>query len=102
MCTCSTPLPGAPLVRLTLVGTGEPLLRMEKRLSCAAVGVGITLELDIRKDAEGQGIPPASTPVVMLDGQVILRCLLRTEEIEHFLRQRFTQKNISETEISND
>ena len=99
MSACSTPPPGAPLLRLTLVGTGEPLLRMEKRLSCAAAGVGIALELDIRKDVVGQGIPLALTPIVMLDEQVILRGLLRTEEIERFLRQRFTQANISETEI---
>ena len=72
---------------------------MEKRLSCAAAGVGIALELDIRKDVVGQGIPLALTPIVMLDEQVILRGLLRTEEIERFLRQRFTQANISETEI---
>ena len=84
MSACSTPLPGAPLVRLTLAGSGEPLLRMEKCLACAAAGAGIALAL---------------TPVVMLDGRVILKGSLRTEEIECFLRQRFTQANLRETEI---
>jgi hypothetical protein len=31
MSACMTPPPGAPIITLTLVGTGEPLLRLEKR-----------------------------------------------------------------------
>jgi len=34
MTICAAPPPGAPVIHLTLVGSGEPLLRLEKRLSC--------------------------------------------------------------------
>jgi len=87
MSACVTPPPGAPTIILTLVGSGEPLLRLEKRLSCAAAGAGVRLELDIRKDAEALGISFAQTPAVLMDGQVVLNGLPRTEEIETWLRQ---------------
>jgi hypothetical protein len=69
-----------------LVGAGEPLLRMEKRLSCAAAGVGIRLEVEIRKDADAMGISYAQTPAVLHEGKVIFNGLPRTEEIETWLK----------------
>ena len=78
--------PGAPRIALTLVGAGEPLLRLEKRLSCAAAGLGLALDMDIRKDAESFGIPVAQTPAVLMNGQVVLHGLPRTEELEAWLR----------------
>jgi hypothetical protein len=89
MTACIPPPLGAPVVELTLVGTGEPLLRLEKRLHCAAAGLGLALDLAIRKDAEALGIPFAQTPAVLVDGRVVLTGLPRTEEIEVFLRQMF-------------
>jgi len=86
MSVCLTPAPDAPRVALTLVGSGEPLLRLEKRLSCAAAGLGLTLDMDIRKDAESFGIPFAQTPAVLSDGRVVLSGLPRTEDIEAWLR----------------
>jgi len=47
----------APVLKFTLVGAGEPLLRLQKPLSCAASRLG--LEMEIRKDAEAMGIPYA-------------------------------------------
>jgi len=78
--------PGAPRIALTLVGAGEPLLRLEKRLSCAAAGLGLALDMDIRKDAESFGIPVAQTPAVLMNGQVVLQGLPRTEDLEAWLR----------------
>jgi hypothetical protein len=69
-----------------LVGAGEPLLRMEKRLSCAAAGVGIRLEVEIRKDADAMGLSYAQTPAVLHEGKVIFNGLPRTEEIETWLK----------------
>ena len=76
----------APIVSLTLVGSGEPLLRMKKRLSCAAGGAGIRLEIDLRKDAEALGIVYSQTPAVLHDGKVAFSGLPRTEEIEMWLK----------------
>jgi len=76
----------APVVSLTLAGTGESLLRMEKRLSCAAGGAGVRLELEIRKDIEALGITHAETPVVLHHGKKIFSGLPRTEEIEAWLQ----------------
>jgi len=84
--SCATPPHDAPVVSLVLAGTGEPLLRMEKRLSCAAAGVGVRLEIEIRKDADVLGIPYAQTPAVLHEGKVIFNGLPRTEEIETWLR----------------
>lgn len=53
MSACILPQPEAPLIQLTVVGMGESLLRMEKRLSCAAAGLGLALNLEIRRDAAG-------------------------------------------------
>ena len=85
MSACITPPPGAPIIALTLVGTGEPLLRLEKRLSCAAAGLGLALDLTISKDAEALGIPFAQTPAVLVEGRVVFSGLPRTEEIEAWL-----------------
>jgi hypothetical protein len=85
---CRLPPPGAPRLALTLAGSGEPLLRLEKRLSCAAAGLGLALEVDIRKDAAALGIPFERTPAVLVAGQVAFSGLPRTEEIEDWLRSR--------------
>jgi hypothetical protein len=87
MTSCVNPPVDAPLIQLTLAGTGEPLLRMEKRLSCAAGGAGIRLMLDIRKDIEAPDIPHAQTPLVLHEGKVIFSGLPRTEEIEAWLKK---------------
>lgn len=85
--TACAPLPaGAPVLRLTLVGSGEPLLRLEKRLRCAAAGLGFALDLQIRKDSEALGIPYAHTPAILREGRVVASGLPRTEAIEDWLR----------------
>ena len=89
MAACGIPLTDAPIIALTLVGSGEPLLRLEKRLHCAAAGLGLVLDMDVRKDVEALGISFAQTPAVLMDGQVVLSGLPRTEEIETWLRQTF-------------
>jgi hypothetical protein len=61
-------------------------LRMEKRLSCAAAGLGIRLKIDIRKDADVLGLAHQQTPAVLYDGKVIFSGLHRTEEIEVWLK----------------
>lgn len=83
---CSAVRSDAPVVDLTLVGSGESLLRMEKRLHCAAAGAGLKLKLRISKDADSHGIPLAQTPAVLLDGGMVMSGLPRTEEIEAWLR----------------
>jgi hypothetical protein len=86
MSSCATPPTHAPVISITLAGSGEPLLRMEKRMSCAAAGLGIRLDMEIRKDADALGIPYSQTPAVLHNGKVILSGLPRTEEIEVWLR----------------
>jgi hypothetical protein len=87
MSTCVTPPSHAPVVSLTLAGSGEPLLRMEKRLSCAAAGLGIRLDMEIRKDADVMGLAHHQTPAVLHDGKVIFSGLHRTEDIEVWLKK---------------
>ena len=88
MTPCHLPPPDAPRLALTLAGSGEPLLRLEKRLSCAAAGLGLALDVEIRKDIEALGIPFEQTPAVLVDGQVAFSGLPRTEEIEDWLREK--------------
>lgn len=87
MTSCIAPPLDAPVVELTLVGAGEPLIRLEKRLSCAAAGLGLRLALTLFKDPEALGIPYTQTPAVLADGVVVLSGLPRTEDIEAWLRQ---------------
>lgn len=88
MNSCRLPPPDAPRLVLTLAGSGEPLLRLEKRLSCAAAGLGLALDVEIRKDAEALGIPFEQTPAVLVDGQLAFSGLPCTEEIEDWLHGR--------------
>ncbi len=86
MTICRVPPPDAPVIALTLVGSGESLLRLEKRLGCAASGLGLALALDIRKDPEALGISLAQTPAILQAGRMVFSGLPRTEEIEAWLR----------------
>lgn len=72
---------------LTLVGSGEPLLRLEKRMGCAAAGLGLTLMFDVRRDHEAFGLAYADTPAVLLGGKLVFSGLPRTETIEAWLRK---------------
>jgi hypothetical protein len=73
-------------VHLTIVGNGEPLLRMQKRLNCAAKGLNLKLNLEISKDHEAFAIAYEQTPAVFLDGELAFSGLPRTEEIEDWLK----------------
>lgn len=86
MSACTIPPGDAPTIRLTLVGSGESLLRMEKRLSCAAGGAGVRLELEVRKDIDAPDISRAETPLLMHEGKLIFSGLPRAEEIEAWLK----------------
>lgn len=88
MNSCRLPPPGASRFALTMVGSGEPLRRLEKRLSYDAAGLELALDVEIRKDAETLGIPFERTPAVLRDGGIALSGLPRTEEIEEWLRGR--------------
>jgi hypothetical protein len=92
---CATPPVDAPVLRLTLVGSGERLLRLEKRLRCAAASLGFGLDLDIRKDSEALGILYADTPALLRDGQLVFSGLPRTEAIEGWLRHAFASPDHS-------
>lgn len=73
-------------LKLTLVGAGEPLLRLQKRLGCAATELGLTLQLDIEKHPEAVGLRYGQTPAVLAQGRCIVSGLSRTEEIVAILR----------------
>ena len=73
-------------IKLTLVGTGEPLLRLQKRLECAATELGVTLLLNIEKDPGAVGLRYEQTPALLAQGRCIVIGLPRTEEIVALLR----------------
>lgn len=73
-------------MKLTLVGTGEPLLRLQKRLGCAATELGVTLQLDIEKHPGAVGLRYGQTPALLAQGRCVVSGLPRTEEIVALLR----------------
>ena len=93
MSRCQAAPPGAPVVKLTLVGAGEPLLRLQKRLDCAASGLGLALEVETCKTPEAMGIPYNMSPAILVDGRLAVSGLPRTEEIEAWLRARFPRES---------
>jgi len=95
MNSCATPPSGAPVIKVILVGSGEPLLRLHKRMSCAAAGMGLALDVVIHKDAETFDIPYAQTPAVLVNGKMVFYGLPRTEEIEDWLRHMYSSTNNS-------
>jgi hypothetical protein len=93
-CGChSTHNDDLPLLRLTLVGQGEPLIRMGKRLGCAASGAGVRLNLDIVKDNESLGIDYADTPCVMHEGKILTRGVIRAETLDIIMRELVNAEN---------
>lgn len=87
--TCGMPPADAPVVELTLAGAGESLIRLEKRLACAAAGLGLRLVTTVVKNPEALGIPYAQTPALLVNGRVMLSGLPRTEEIAAWLRHTY-------------
>lgn len=86
-------VPKAPkTMYLTMVGSGEPLLRLQKRLACAATELGITLQLGIDKDYAARGLEYSQTPAVMANEKVLMSGLKRTEEIVSILRAVFASE----------
>lgn len=83
---CVSGIPATRSLSLTLAGAGEPLLRLERRVGCAASAAGFVLDLMVRKDYEVLGLTVADTPALLYDDQVIFRGLPRTEVIESWLR----------------
>jgi hypothetical protein len=73
-------------MKLTLAGAGEPLLRLQKRLGCAATELGVILQLDIEKHPETVGLHYEQTPALLAHGQCIVSGLPRTEELIAILR----------------
>lgn len=77
------------VIRLTLVGTGEPAIRLRKRLGCAARELGLRLDIAEVKQPETCGLDFAQIPAVIAESEVLFSGLLRTEEIVPLLRARF-------------
>jgi hypothetical protein len=80
------------IMKLTLVGAGESVLRLQKRLGCAATELGVMLQLDIEKHPEAVGLRYEQTPAVLAQDRCIVSGLLRTEEIVTILRA-LSEKN---------
>ncbi len=74
---------------LLLVGDGEPMLRLEKRLHCAAAGLGLPLKFAVRRDYDSFGLAQSDTPAVLLGGKVVFAGLPCTEALEEWLRTLF-------------
>lgn len=84
------------VMQLTVIGTGESLLRIQKRLSCAAAELGITLQIGIDKSPEVWGLTYVQTPAVMAQGKCLLTGLKRTEDIVTILRM-WLAENMSDS-----
>lgn len=75
-----------PVLQLTVIGAGESLLRMEKRLRCAATALGLTLQLEIDKHSENYVLAYSETPAVRVGTRWLARGLLGTEALTERLR----------------
>lgn len=83
---CISGIPATRSLALTLAGAGEPLLRLERRVGCAAGAAGFATDLTLRKDYEAMGLTVSDTPALLHEGQVIFRGLPRTEAIESWFK----------------
>lgn len=86
------------VIKLTLVGTGKPAIRLHKRLNCAARELGLRLDIAEVKQPEACGLDFAQTPAVMVDDDLLFGGLLRTEDIVPHLRARFGAGNFRDGE----
>jgi len=77
-------VPTHPLV-LTVVGYGEAVQRMQKRVQCAAQALGKLVTLDTSTSLDEYGLRYEDTPALVHQGAVVLNGLSRTEEIEAWL-----------------
>jgi hypothetical protein len=76
-------------IALTLVGTGEVLLRLEKRVRCAAAALGVRVDISIAVAEQISELLLEGTPAILQGGRVAIRGLPRTEEIEAWLRMAY-------------
>jgi glutamine amidotransferase len=74
------------VIELTLVGSGEPMIRMEKRLRCAAFALGVSLKLDHAIALDELGLRHDEIPALIHHGKVAMKGLARTEDIEVWLK----------------
>ena len=65
-------------VRVSIIADGEDALRLHKRVGCAARALGIALTIASQR-ANGD------EPRVLIDGQLLVEGLPRTEDIEQRL-----------------
>lgn len=87
---CGITAPNAPRIALTLVAAGDPRLRLEKRLHCAATGLGLALDLTVSTHPAEFALRFEQTPaVIQRRDSILFTGLLRTEEIETQLRAAF-------------
>jgi glutamine amidotransferase len=70
---------------LTVVGHGEAVQRMQKRVQCAAHAQGRALTLDTSNSLDAYGLRYEDTPALVHRGAVVWKGLPRTEEIEAWL-----------------
>jgi hypothetical protein len=75
------------IISLMLMGYGEALLRMEKRLGCAARRAAVQLHLVVDKNYQPRDISLAHLPVVTYQGQRVFEGLPSTETIQAWLEK---------------
>ena len=83
-----------PGLLLQIIGTGDDVQRLQKRLRCAARALGVNVELQIQhSDIEAAQRGARCGPLVLLDDAVLADGLLPVEELQVRLAKWLDQTN---------
>lgn len=81
-----------PPVELTVIGYGEAVMRMQKRVRCAAHALQMPLTLHTSVALDAYGLRYEDTPALAHQGAVVIQGLPRTEMIEAWLMSLTPEK----------
>jgi len=81
------PVHTLPTLSLALSGYGEDLVRMEKRLGCAARGASVNVQWVVHKiDPSSSAVCPQG-PFISFKGQPVFTGLVTTEVLQAWLKE---------------
>ena len=91
----------APPLKVRILGRGERVTRLKKRLRCAAGALGISLEIEqVADDVQAAELGARHGPLVLLEDRILADGPEPVEVIQDRLLEHLEQRPTKESNIS--
>ncbi len=85
----------APKLRLQIIGQGEDVLRLKKRLNCATSAMGMKLSIELLPDdIRAAELGARRGPLVVMNGAIIADGLEPVESIQASMEWQLQQESL--------